>query len=1663
MPLNPFEEKRRTPLTRTATRRTSVGTAGLEEGQDYCRICRGEGTSTQPLYYPCKCSGSIKFVHQECLMEWLSHSQKKYCELCKTSFRFTKLYDRSMPATLPFPLFLRQLARHGATEFARWSRYLLVGMIWTCCLPWCIRQIWRGLFWLADGAWVDEFNLQVTSEQAPNVTGTLATPQASLAASFNFTVPEHLEKIKLVFPPMQISLADIARLLLGQSMISKIFRFVLSIFIPRLRHVDRAGHAQNSTSELSSMARRPPSLLSDVQFVSTWSASPMVNHATVDVIEGQLICVLLVAAFILVFLIREWVINQQPILNMPDPDDNAQADDAGGIRLPPNIPRVPRVGDNVADELAAIEILAAQIPPEDIAQPRPLSTPGSDASSEEALAATDRIARQVASEESDTQRPPLHLQSIPLVGDRLTEEVTAAELTKSRITPEDMAPLRPLPLRPPPRRALTDDNLGSGTGCEADRPILRVRSQSSSSVADVVQERGGATNDFWSQPIRRDGTGDSEAIHYPPRATPSPQLVDVDSVDASPIQMEDSSVPEDIFVTHTPGRMQNSEHEQSKQEEPESPEPFGPTVSSADVFDVLDELDNATDEVLASNVDEHGTDSDAPVIATPDSNDADQSLQLWENALRDESQEAPFDGADHLQSEEVIAPNDEDSRQGTSLWGKISQILWDIDLEDDDQLRGETGDPPRAEDQDEERIVEDVNAEAPFVPIQNRDAAPGLAPPVAIEAPPAVPGEPREPNILFGVDLNEPNADDAEDLDGILELLGMEGPIFGMVQNVIFSLFLISVTLSASVWCPYVWGKIALLFLSNPTTTLVRAPLFVLSRTADIVVDIIFFVAGLAGFLLNQPVKIMKVVLSPVIPRLGGILDTSMLEGFSLDLSQKSGIRLERTLSAAVLSLKPDLPTFSVQSHRALLTFKASVHTALQWTTTALIQGQTILTMERQSLSALFTSFWQTLTSFPRLLENIAQLGKLASNLLRSLTTDLDFSQPSSGDDMDLSLTEWGTEDRILTILLGYAFFAVAGIVFLELAHLVLGLKDDEKVEGYFADSLRQAGGVMKVIVIIGIEMLVFPLYCGLLLDMALLPLFANATIASRIAFLMRTPLTGIFIHWFIGTCYMFHFALFVSICRKIMRKGVLYFIRDPDDPTFHPVRDVLERPVPAQLGKIAFSALVYGGLVIVCLGGVVWSIDWFGGILPIQWSTPEPRLSFPVDIIFYNFLLPFALRKAEPSKKISAIYQWWFRGCARWLRLTNFLFGEERKEETFSHPKGFPWNVFTKDTLTEPKRDGRYVRAPASDSVRIAKGRRVFLEVTEDNERVDGVPELLFAPHGKKNPQFTKVYLPPNFKTRIATFVVLLWLFAASTGVAFTVGPLLVGRKLTRFLSQSPHPPNDLYAFTVGIHVFAAVGYTIAYARPARDYLQKKFRWSAKELLTSTLHILGLAYLVVFTTIVLPFILSLIAELYIHIPIFDLLEALGQNPSSSPSSTSPAVERTTIIASFPPATIFILQSWTIGLIFLRLVFRILSHTLPPTVRPARALRAIVRNGVFHADVLLALRAFVLPATVICLTLLVVPLTFMKVIITVLQISNTSERMRMYRFAYPLFLGMLVSYVGWAYMRRKVENWRVKIRDEVYLIGERLHNFQEPKPRSRREGVSKGKGKERAL
>jgi len=96
----------------------------------------------------------------------------------------------------------------------------------------------------------------------------------------------------------------------------------------------------------------------------------------------------------------------------------------------------------------------------------------------------------------------------------------------------------------------------------------------------------------------------------------------------------------------------------------------------------------------------------------------------------------------------------------------------------------------------------------------------------------------------------------------------------------------------------------------------------------------------------------------------------------------------------------------------------------------------------------------------------------------------------------------------------------------------------------------------------------------------------------------------------------MFQFALYVSTIREIVRPGVMWFIRDPNDPQFHPMTDIIERPVALQLRKLFVGIFMYASMVIGGVGGFVAAVKcsdltWnhfygIGGVAqmwPLKWE----------------------------------------------------------------------------------------------------------------------------------------------------------------------------------------------------------------------------------------------------------------------------------------------------------------------------------------------------------------------------------------------------------------------------------------------------------------------------
>nr|XP_054774068.1 LOW QUALITY PROTEIN: E3 ubiquitin-protein ligase MARCHF8-like [Lytechinus pictus] len=68
-------------------RASIVSTPSLISSQgDICRICHCEGDEEMPLIHPCLCLGSLQYVHQGCIQQWIKSSNTKNCELCRFEF-----------------------------------------------------------------------------------------------------------------------------------------------------------------------------------------------------------------------------------------------------------------------------------------------------------------------------------------------------------------------------------------------------------------------------------------------------------------------------------------------------------------------------------------------------------------------------------------------------------------------------------------------------------------------------------------------------------------------------------------------------------------------------------------------------------------------------------------------------------------------------------------------------------------------------------------------------------------------------------------------------------------------------------------------------------------------------------------------------------------------------------------------------------------------------------------------------------------------------------------------------------------------------------------------------------------------------------------------------------------------------------------------------------------------------------------------------------------------------------------------------------------------------------------------------------------------------------------------------------------------------------------
>ncbi|XP_022868498.1 probable E3 ubiquitin ligase SUD1 isoform X2 [Olea europaea var. sylvestris] len=539
-----------------------------------------------------------------------------------------------------------------------------------------------------------------------------------------------------------------------------------------------------------------------------------------------------------------------------------------------------------------------------------------------------------------------------------------------------------------------------------------------------------------------------------------------------------------------------------------------------------------------------------------------------------------------------------------------------------------------------------------------------------------------------------------------------------------------------------------------------------------------------------------------------------------------------------------------------------------------------------------------------------------------------------------------------------------------------------------FAAAMRHLMTAVKVVFLLFIELGVFPLTCGLWLDVCTLRMFGK-TISHRVEFFSVSPLASFLIHWVVGIVFMLQTSIFVSLLRGVLRSGVLYFLRDPADPNYNPFRDLIDDPVHKHARRVLLSIAVYGSLIVMLVFlPVKLAMQMGPSIFPIEIFVSDPFTEFPADILLFQIFIPFAIEHLKSRCAVKSLLRYWFIAIGWALGLSEFL-------------------------LPKPEDNGGQENAnrnPRRGHARFGAEERAILLATR--AVLDGTEE-----HDNDEP----ADLEWSFGLRIVVLLLVAWMTLLVFNSALIVVPISLGRTLFNAFPLLPVTHgikfNDSYAFIIGSYVIwtvlAGAKYFInhIWKRRTRVLLGGIWKWCGIILKSSALLSIWI--------FIIPVLIGLLFELLVIVPM------------RVPVDESP---------------VFLLyQDWALGLIFLKIWTRVvmLGNMMPLVDESWRIKFERVReDGFFRLQGLWVLREIVFPIIMKLLTSLCVPYVLARGVFPLFGyplVVNSA----VYRFAWLGCLSFSLLFICAKRFHIVFTNLHNSMRDDRYLIGRRLHNYGE--------------------
>ncbi|KAG5841939.1 hypothetical protein ANANG_G00172350 [Anguilla anguilla] len=504
-----------------------------------------------------------------------------------------------------------------------------------------------------------------------------------------------------------------------------------------------------------------------------------------------------------------------------------------------------------------------------------------------------------------------------------------------------------------------------------------------------------------------------------------------------------------------------------------------------------------------------------------------------------------------------------------------------------------------------------------------------------------------------------------------------------------------------------------------------------------------------------------------------------------------------------------------------------------------------------------------------------------------------------------------------------------------------------------------------------------------------------DASLKDRELSFQSAPGTTMFLHWLVGMVYVFYFASFILLLREVLRPGVLWFLRNLNDPDFNPVQEMIHLPIYRHLRRFILSVVVFGSIVLLMLWLPIRIIKLIlPSFLPynVMLYSDAPVSELSLELLLLQVVLPALLEQGHTRQWLKGLVRAWTVSAGYLLDLHSYLLGDQEEGDNNGNQ--------------------------AANNNAQARNNNNALPVA--GEGLHAAHQAILQQGGPVG--FQPYHRPMRFPFRIMLLIVFMCVTLLVASLVCLTLPVFSGRWLMSFWTGSAKI-HELYTAACGLYMcwlsIRAITVLLAWMPQGRRVILLKVQewtlmvpvpvpgnflllWIVKTLIVAVM----LAGLI-------PLLLGLLFDLVIVAP---LRVPLDQTPLFYPW-----------------------QDWALGVLHAKIIAAI--TLMGPQWWLKTVIEQVYANGIRNIDLHFIIRKLAAPVMAVLLLSLCVPYVIAAGIVPLMGVTMEMQNL-VQRRIYPFLLMVVVLMGILSFQLRQFKRLYEHIKNDKYLVGQRLVNYE---------------------